>query len=80
MPSTCITGLHRQPTQSLASLLLHPLDLQVNSGEATKKRAAALAKQIGADHLDVKVDLVVNAMAKLFTVITGKTPRFKASF
>ena len=35
--------------------------------------------QIGADHLDVKMDLVVDAMAKLFSVITGKTPRFKVS-
>ena len=36
--------------------------------------------QIGADHLDVKMDLVVDAMAKLFSVITGKTPRFKVSW
>ena len=35
--------------------------------------------QIGADHLDVKMDLVVDSMAKLFSIITGKTPRFKVS-
>eukprot|EP00891_Asterochloris_glomerata_P006489 jgi/Astpho2/6489/e_gw1.00096.52.1_t len=50
----------------------------VNSGGDTKRRAAALAEQIGADHLDVKMDLVVDSMAKLFSIITGKTPRFKA--
>ena len=31
-----------------------------------------------ADHLDVKVDIVIDAMAKLFEMITGKTPRFRA--
>ncbi|DBA79501.1 TPA: hypothetical protein ACH3X2_007768 [Trebouxia sp. C0005] len=50
----------------------------VNSGSATKDRARNLAKQIGADHLDVKVDIVIDAMAKLFQMITGKTPRFRA--
>ena len=47
----------------------------INSGSATKDRARNLAKQIGADHLDVKVDIVIDAMAKLFEMITGKTPR-----
>ena len=49
----------------------------VNSGSATKDRARNLAKQIGADHLDVKVDIVIDAMAKLFEMITGKTPKFR---
>ena len=49
----------------------------VNSGSATKDRARKLAEQIGADHLDVKVDIVIDAMAKLFEMITGKTPRFR---
>ena len=51
----------------------------VNSGSATKDRARNLAGQIGADHLDVKVDLVIDAMAKLFEMITGRTPRFRVS-
>lgn len=51
----------------------------VNSGSATKDRAKKLAKQIGADHLDVKIDIVIEAMAKLFEVITGKSPRFRVS-
>ena len=49
----------------------------VNSGSATKDRARNLAKQIGADHLDVKVDIVIDAMAKLFEIITGRAPRFR---
>ena len=52
----------------------------VNSGSATKDRARNLAKQIGADHLDVKIDIVIEAMAKLFEMITGKSPRFRVSF
>lgn len=51
----------------------------VNSGSATKDRARNLAKQIGADHLDVKIDLVIDAMAKLFEMITGRTPKFRVS-
>lgn len=49
----------------------------VNSGSETRSRAKGLAKQIGADHLDVQVDVVIDAMAKLFEMITGKTPRFR---
>lgn len=33
--------------------------------------------QVGADHLDVKIDTVVDAMAKLLSVIVGRTPRFR---
>ena len=51
----------------------------VNSGSETKDRARNLAKQIGADHLDVKIDIVIEAMAKLFEMITGKSPRFRVS-
>jgi hypothetical protein len=49
----------------------------VNSGEETRQRAAELSAQIGSDHLDVKIDMAVTAMAQLFTVITGRTPRFR---
>jgi hypothetical protein len=33
--------------------------------------------QIGADHLDVKIDAVVSAMASLLSSIVGRTPRFR---
>ena len=49
----------------------------VNSSNATRDRARRLAEEIGADHLDVKVDTAIDAMAQLFAVITGRTPRFK---
>lgn len=48
-----------------------------NSSEETRKWAAALAAEVGAHHLDVRMDLVVTAMARLFAVITGKTPQFR---
>ena len=35
--------------------------------------------QIGADHMDVKIDPVVNAMAMLLSGIIGHTPRFRVS-
>ena len=33
--------------------------------------------QIGAQHLDVRIDSAVDAMAALFATITGCTPRFR---
>ena len=45
--------------------------------QETRQRAAALAQQIGADHLDVNIDAVVAAMAHLFATITGHVPRFR---
>ena len=38
-----------------------------------------LLMQIGADHMDVKIDPVVNAMAMLLSGIIGHTPRFRVS-
>ncbi len=35
------------------------------------------ALQVGADHLDVKIDRVVDAMALLLSSIIGHTPRFR---
>jgi NAD+ synthase (glutamine-hydrolysing) len=48
-----------------------------NSSAETRSRSASLAAQVGSYHLDVKIDLVVSAMAQLFAVITGKAPRFR---
>ena len=48
-----------------------------NSSRETRKRAKHLAEQIGAHHLDINMDGLVNALQSLFTRITQKTPRFK---
>ena len=50
----------------------------VNSSDETRGRARRLAEEIGASHLDVKIDTVVSAITGLFTIITGKSPQFKA--
>ncbi|KAJ0408384.1 hypothetical protein P43SY_003110 [Pythium insidiosum] len=47
-----------------------------NSSSATRKRAQALAQEIGAYHLDVGMDTMVDAVVKTFSLLTGKTPRF----
>ncbi|XP_052209726.1 glutamine-dependent NAD(+) synthetase isoform X3 [Diospyros lotus] len=48
-----------------------------NSSEATSMRAKVLADEIGAWHLDVKIDGVVSALLSLFQTLTGKRPRYK---
>lgn len=66
--------------QELASRIFTTVYMgTVNSSRETRDRATRLAAQVGADHLDVKIDMAVEAMARLFTVITGRTPRFKVS-
>lgn len=65
--------------QELAGRLLFTCYMGTkNSSPDTRARAKALAGQIGASHLDVNIDTIVEAMQKLFVTITGQTPRFKA--
>jgi NAD+ synthase (glutamine-hydrolysing) len=49
----------------------------VNSSTETRDRSSRLSAEIGAYHLDVKIDTVVLALTQLFTLVTGKSPRFK---
>ncbi|MCO5559701.1 hypothetical protein L7F22_013302 [Adiantum nelumboides] len=48
-----------------------------NSSENTRKRAELLAKQIGASHINLKIDAVVSALLYLFKSVTGKAPQYK---
>ena len=48
-----------------------------NSSEGTRNFAKGLAEAVGSYHLDINIEPVVNAVVKLFTSITGKTPQFK---
>ncbi|XP_077868215.1 glutamine-dependent NAD(+) synthetase-like, partial [Saccoglossus kowalevskii] len=50
----------------------------VNSSEETKENAKRLAADIGSYHLDIKIDSAVSASVGIFTMTTGKTPKFKA--
>lgn len=52
----------------------------VNSSKETRERAKALADQVGAYHLSLTIDTVVEAVVALFTaaVTGGRRPRFRA--
>ena len=43
----------------------------VNSSQETERRAKALATEVGAYHLAIKIDSVVQALVGLFNVVTG---------
>jgi len=47
-----------------------------NSSRETRSRSAALAAEIGASHLDVKIDTVVAAVVCFFVSVSQRTPRF----
>lgn len=48
-----------------------------NSSRTTQKRAQALAKQLGANHLNLNISTAVAAITRLFVKATQRTPRFK---
>lgn len=48
-----------------------------HSSLATRRRAKAVAEQIGARHLEMDIDRAVTAITKLFIKFGGKTPHFK---
>ena len=61
----------------LAHRLFHTTYMgTANSSAATRGRAAALAKEIGAYHVDMNIDAVVAAMLTVFAALFGKTPAF----
>ncbi|KAF1324597.1 Nad+ synthetase, partial [Globisporangium splendens] len=63
--------------QELASHILHTTYMGTkNSSAATKNRATSLAQEIGCYHLNMGMDMMVEAVVKTFEVLTGKSPRF----
>jgi NAD+ synthase (glutamine-hydrolysing) len=48
-----------------------------NSSSETRSRAKRLAEDIGSYHYDIDIDVVIEALLKLFVDTTGKTPKFK---
>ncbi|MGB1253879.1 MAG: NAD(+) synthase [Candidatus Promineifilaceae bacterium] len=48
-----------------------------NSSAETRRRAATLAQEVGAHHLNINIDSMVAAVVKMFVSLTRKTPRFK---
>lgn len=47
-----------------------------HSSAETRKRAKDLAERIGAYHTDLNMDTAVAAVQGIFTLVTGKKPRF----
>uniref|UniRef100_K3WJV2 Glutamine-dependent NAD(+) synthetase n=1 Tax=Globisporangium ultimum (strain ATCC 200006 / CBS 805.95 / DAOM BR144) TaxID=431595 RepID=K3WJV2_GLOUD len=73
------TGEEYNPltAQELASHILHTTYMGTkNSSAATKNRATSLAQEIGCYHLNMGMDMMVEAVVKTFEVLTGKSPRF----
>jgi NAD+ synthase (glutamine-hydrolysing) len=62
----------------LSSRIFHTCFMgTTNSSTDTRSRAKALAKDIGAYHIDLNIDSVVTALTTMFTAVTSFTPRFK---
>ncbi|KAI9706556.1 MAG: glutamine-dependent NAD(+) synthetase [Candelina mexicana] len=51
----------------------------VNSSKETRSRAAALAKDIGAYHVDIDITRVTDAIVETFAVWSSWRPRFKSA-
>lgn len=63
--------------QELAQLVFHTTFMGTdNSSENTTSRARRLGESIGSYHLSIKIDLMVDAVVKVFQLATGRTPRF----
>jgi NAD+ synthase (glutamine-hydrolysing) len=48
-----------------------------NSSKDTRARAKELSESIGSYHVDLNMDTIVASVQALFTLVTGKSPRFK---
>mmetsp|Transcript_39470 Transcript_39470/g.97086 ORF Transcript_39470/g.97086 Transcript_39470/m.97086 type:complete len:719 (+) Transcript_39470:93-2249(+) len=65
--------------EEIANRLLYTCYMgTTNSSQDTRSRAKQLAGEIGAYHLDASIDIVIEALTKLFVMVVGKTPRFRA--
>lgn len=63
--------------QELASLILHTSFMGThNSSEKTKDRAKRVAQAVGSYHLSITIDLMVEAVIRVFTMTTNRTPRY----
>lgn len=65
--------------QEMANHVLHTTFMGTeNSSEKTDSRAKRLSQAIGSYHLSIKIDLMVEAILKVFALTTGKMPRFSS--
>jgi NAD+ synthase (glutamine-hydrolysing) len=65
--------------QEFCGHVLHTVFMgTTHSSDKTTSRARRLGKVIGSWHLKVPIDLMVDAVIKVFSMTTGKTPQFEA--
>ena len=67
--------------QELCNYILHTIFMGTkHSSENTKSRAKRLGDAVGSYHLNVPIDMMVDAIIKVFTMTTpnAQTPRFEA--
>jgi NAD+ synthase (glutamine-hydrolysing) len=72
------------PTEAsqIASRVMHTCYMGTsNSSDATRRRAAVLAAEVGCYHLDANIDRMVDAVIAVFLAIVGKerTPKFASA-
>ncbi|KAF9201644.1 glutamine-dependent NAD(+) synthetase [Haplosporangium sp. Z 27] len=65
--------------KEFASRIFHTCYMgTTNSSVDTRSRAKELAETIGSYHIDLNMDTVVSSLQVLFSLVTGKTPAFRA--
>ncbi|KAG0342989.1 glutamine-dependent NAD(+) synthetase [Podila humilis] len=73
------TGYIPTDPQEFAHRIFHTCYMGTkNSSGETRARAKELATTIGSYHVDLNMDTVVVAMQMLFSLVTSKTPNFRA--
>merc|ERR550537_1612201 len=61
----------------LCDAVLHSIYMGTsNSSNATRSRAQRLSEQVGAYHMGVSIDTVIESLVILFSNTFGKTPKF----
>jgi len=64
-------------SREMASYVFHTAFMGTNnSSHVTLSRAERLGNAIGSHHLSIKIDLVVDAILKVFQLTTGRMPQF----
>ena len=68
-----------ESAQELANHVLHTTFMGTNnSSDKTTSRAKRLGEAVGSYHLSIKIDIMVEAVVKVFALTTGRTPQFSA--
>jgi len=66
--------------QEIAGYIFHTTYMgTVNSSDQTRSRAKSLAAEIGSFHYDINIDIIIDALVKVFVNTTEKTPNFKVN-